>query len=123
MLGQAISGLTLAAALTGCGPARLDGPLTQTQLDDIQSACGISGAKLVSAEAHAKVQIRIELPEGAGDGDIVAMLLKGKCLEDRLTALGVDHHVGLNLNASRDSLEMQDEFARDMKSGIDQAIR
>ena len=39
-----IAALALASLAAACGPAKLDGPLTQAKLDEVQAECGMTSA-------------------------------------------------------------------------------
>jgi hypothetical protein len=85
-----------ALLLAGCGGAgaTLDGPLTQDKLNEIQSGCGMTAAKLVSATPGEKVKITVDgLTLDASDETGVNLIMQAKCLQSKLSALGVDHDV------------------------------
>jgi hypothetical protein len=95
--------------LVSCGDdiAKLDGPFTQAKLDEIQSGCGMTAAKLTSANPGEAVKISVEgLTLDAPDAVGVNLLLQSKCLQDKLTALGVNHEV----TAPMISSDMQKQF-------------
>ncbi len=86
--------------LAACGPAKLEGPLTQARLDEVQAECGMASARLVSVDAAGKAKISSgTVNMEAGDAAGVDMLYKSKCLEERLTAIGVEHDVSIKMES------------------------
>ena len=95
-----LSTLALAALVTACGPAKFEGPLTQAMLDEVQAECGMTSAKLVSVAADGKAKISSgTVNMEAGDAAGVDLLYKSKCLEERLTAIGVAHDVSVKMTS------------------------
>jgi hypothetical protein len=109
MKGAVLALFASALCLVGCGDGNpaLDGPFTQAKLDEIQSGCGMTAAKLTSANPGEAVKISVEgLTLDAPDAVGVNLLLQSKCLQDKLTALGVSHEV----TAPMISSDMQKQF-------------
>ena len=98
-----IAALALASLAAACGPAKLDGPLTQAKLDEVQAECGMTSARLVSVDADGKAQISAGAVnmDAADDAAGVDLLLKSKCLEEGLTAIGVDHKVSVRMDTPK----------------------
>jgi hypothetical protein len=95
-----IASLAVAALVAACGPAKFEGPLTQIKLDEVQAECGMTSAKLVSVDADGKAKISSgTVNMEAGDAAGVDLLYKSKCLEERLTALGVEYDVSIKMES------------------------
>jgi hypothetical protein len=62
---------------------------------------------LISAQPGEKAKISIGGLGGVSNADMANVNVKRKCLEDRLTALGVDHEVLMNMNDSQMQQELQ----------------
>ena len=88
------------ALLSACGPAKVEGPLTQAKLDEVQAECGMTSARLVSVDAGGKAKISSgTVNMEAGDAAGVDLLYKSKCLKERLTALGVEYDVSVKMES------------------------
>ena len=107
MILRAIAGTGLALALAACGPAKIEGPLTQAVLDQLEGECGVSAARLVSVDAANKAKIEIGGLAGADDSAIAGTIINGKCLEDHLAARGVTSDVSLDLSGTQYQQQMQ----------------
>jgi hypothetical protein len=108
-----IAALALAALATACGPAKLEGPLTQAKLDEVQAECGMTSARLVSVDADGKAKISSgTVNMEAGDAAGVDLLYKSKCLKERLTAIGVEYDVSVRMESP--------QFERKVNRAIDQ---
>jgi hypothetical protein len=102
----------LLAMLVGCGTAKLEGPLTQEILDDVQHRCGLNSARIESAEPEQPVEIKIEGFNMEGpEVDVVMGLQNSKCLKEKLTEMGVDYEVTVVMEAP----ELETQFNRAMK--------
>jgi hypothetical protein len=105
--------LALATLVSACGPAKLDGPLTQAKLDEVQAECGMTSAELVSVDAGGKAKISSgTVNMEAGDGAGVDLLYKSKCLKERLTAIGVEYDVSVRMESP--------QFERKVNQAIDE---
>jgi hypothetical protein len=108
-----IASLAVAASLAACGPAKLDGPLTQAKLDEVQAECGMTSARLVSVDADGKAKISSgTVNMEAGDAAGVDLLHKSKCLKERLTAIGVAYDVSVRMESP--------QFERKLNRAINQ---
>lgn len=104
--------LVALALLSACGPAKIEGPLTQASLDEVQAECGMTSAKLVSVAADGRAKISSgTVNMEAGDAAGVDLLYKSKCLKERLTALGVEYDVSVEM--------VSPQFERRVNQAID----